>query len=213
MATFGGDGLTLFFSISGFLITTLLLRELSARGAISIRDFYRRRVFRILPAAFTCLAVGGDSRDIRNHYAQTRRVVCGSVLLRELLALSRLGRRALVPAFCIAAIIPIWRLARAFPMKFPDDQMHRTDYRLDTFGIACGLAIIGYYQRPAWLKSLWSLVLGCLLRAATLVLPHSLFLKPVASALVVAGAASQPDRVPVRIPRGVRMRPPQLPVH
>lgn len=42
----------LFFVISGFIITTLMLREQQTCGSISMRDFYRRRVYRILPALY-----------------------------------------------------------------------------------------------------------------------------------------------------------------
>ncbi len=47
----------MFFVLSGFLITTLLLEERSSRGAISLRDFYIRRVYRLFPALYTLLAV------------------------------------------------------------------------------------------------------------------------------------------------------------
>lgn len=53
----GNVGVTVFFVISGFLITTLLLREETERGAASIRAFYIRRAFRILPVYY--LALGG----------------------------------------------------------------------------------------------------------------------------------------------------------
>jgi peptidoglycan/LPS O-acetylase OafA/YrhL len=43
-------GVQVFFVISGFLITALLLREEQRDGRISIAAFYARRVFRILPA-------------------------------------------------------------------------------------------------------------------------------------------------------------------
>jgi peptidoglycan/LPS O-acetylase OafA/YrhL len=46
----GGIGVDLFFVISGFLITWLLLRERRRRGTISLRAFYVRRAWRILPA-------------------------------------------------------------------------------------------------------------------------------------------------------------------
>lgn len=42
-------GVQLFFVISGFIITTLLMRERERHGAISIAAFYVRRVCRILP--------------------------------------------------------------------------------------------------------------------------------------------------------------------
>ena len=45
----GGLGVTLFFVLSGFLITYLLLNEKSACGTVSLRDFYIRRVLRIWP--------------------------------------------------------------------------------------------------------------------------------------------------------------------
>jgi peptidoglycan/LPS O-acetylase OafA/YrhL len=47
----GYVGVDVFFVISGFLITGLLLREHEQRGRISIRGFYARRARRILPAA------------------------------------------------------------------------------------------------------------------------------------------------------------------
>ncbi len=42
-------GVTLFFVISGFIITWVLRRERSTRGTISLSGFYVRRAFRILP--------------------------------------------------------------------------------------------------------------------------------------------------------------------
>ncbi len=41
-----------FFVLSGFLITRLLLEEFDATGTISIRGFYGRRIARIFPAAY-----------------------------------------------------------------------------------------------------------------------------------------------------------------
>ena len=60
----GTLGVDLFFVLSGFLITTLLLEEHSAGGTISIRRFYARRARRLLPALFALLvpyAVAGAS--------------------------------------------------------------------------------------------------------------------------------------------------------
>ncbi|HZP95128.1 MAG TPA: acyltransferase [Candidatus Limnocylindria bacterium] len=56
----GAMGVDLFFVISGFLITLLLLRERERYGAFSLRGFYTRRALRILPAYVAFLvAVGG----------------------------------------------------------------------------------------------------------------------------------------------------------
>jgi peptidoglycan/LPS O-acetylase OafA/YrhL len=49
--TGGFVGVDVFFVISGFLITSLLLREQSKTGRVSILGFYARRVRRILPAS------------------------------------------------------------------------------------------------------------------------------------------------------------------
>jgi peptidoglycan/LPS O-acetylase OafA/YrhL len=53
----GGFGVTVFFFLSGFLITTLLRREYETNGSISFGKFYLRRVLRILPSFY--LVLGG----------------------------------------------------------------------------------------------------------------------------------------------------------
>jgi len=53
----GQFGVTVFFLISGFLITSLLLQEEERAGSISLKDFYIRRVLRIFPAYYFLLLV------------------------------------------------------------------------------------------------------------------------------------------------------------
>jgi len=53
----GEWGVHIFFVISGFLITTLLLREQKRSGTISIRDFYIRRSLRIWPLYYSVVAI------------------------------------------------------------------------------------------------------------------------------------------------------------
>jgi peptidoglycan/LPS O-acetylase OafA/YrhL len=53
-----GFGLTLFFTLSAFLISELLLRERQATGQIHARPFYIRRILRIWPLYFAGLAIG-----------------------------------------------------------------------------------------------------------------------------------------------------------
>jgi peptidoglycan/LPS O-acetylase OafA/YrhL len=52
-----GTGVSLSFAISGFLITTLLVREFLKSGRIDVRRFYARRTLRIFPLYFTVLLV------------------------------------------------------------------------------------------------------------------------------------------------------------
>lgn len=54
----GGLGVTIFFFISGYLITTLLLREYSGSGRIDFRAFYQRRVLRLAPPLAITLLLG-----------------------------------------------------------------------------------------------------------------------------------------------------------
>jgi peptidoglycan/LPS O-acetylase OafA/YrhL len=53
----GSLGVAIFFVISGFLITHLLVKEQSATGNINLRRFYLRRTFRIFPPFYVYLAV------------------------------------------------------------------------------------------------------------------------------------------------------------
>lgn len=57
VATHGHHGVPLFFGISGFLITSLLLNEQEITGGIDLAGFYLRRVFRILPPVVAFLGV------------------------------------------------------------------------------------------------------------------------------------------------------------
>jgi peptidoglycan/LPS O-acetylase OafA/YrhL len=51
----GGQGVSVFFVLSGYLITMLALREVRARGHLNIRAFFLRRVFRLFPLYYFVL--------------------------------------------------------------------------------------------------------------------------------------------------------------
>src|SRR5271168_4566722 len=56
VSPYGALGVDLFFAISGFLITSRLIEERRIDGTISLKAFYVRRFFRIIPPAFAYLA-------------------------------------------------------------------------------------------------------------------------------------------------------------
>ena len=53
----GNLGVRFFFTISGFLITWLMLKEEGEYGSINLKHFYLRRALRILPVYLACLLV------------------------------------------------------------------------------------------------------------------------------------------------------------
>jgi len=55
----GYIGVDIFYVISGFLITGILVRELDTKNSISLLSFYARRAKRLLPASFLVIFVTG----------------------------------------------------------------------------------------------------------------------------------------------------------
>ena len=86
----GYIGVDVFFVLSGFLITTLLLGELESSGRIDLIRFWRRRVRRLTPALLTMLAVF---------------LFVGSLLWRDPVGL---GQEALVAALYLADYGMAW---------------------------------------------------------------------------------------------------------
>jgi peptidoglycan/LPS O-acetylase OafA/YrhL len=56
LARGGFLGVDVFFVLSGYLITALLMQEWERTGSISLRNFYARRALRLLPALLVLLA-------------------------------------------------------------------------------------------------------------------------------------------------------------
>src|ERR1035438_8133700 len=54
---FGPFGVTIFFVLSGYLITSLLLREYRKTGTISLGKFYRNRALRLFPVFYICWGI------------------------------------------------------------------------------------------------------------------------------------------------------------
>jgi len=57
ISTFGWAGVDLFFVLSGYLIASQLFKTIARQQRISLKDFFIKRTFRILPAYFVVLAI------------------------------------------------------------------------------------------------------------------------------------------------------------
>ena len=57
--TKGGYGVSIFFTISGYLITSRILYEYKKFDSFSLKEFFLKRLFRILPAFYVYLGIAG----------------------------------------------------------------------------------------------------------------------------------------------------------
>jgi peptidoglycan/LPS O-acetylase OafA/YrhL len=79
--TGGYLGVSVFFTLSGYLITSLLLREEATTGRIAAGAFYARRARRLLPASLLCLVaiVVGAAAGLFDGVAHLRRDLYGAL--------------------------------------------------------------------------------------------------------------------------------------
>jgi peptidoglycan/LPS O-acetylase OafA/YrhL len=77
----GGEGVSIFFVISGFLISYLLFKEESSKGMISLKKFYLRRVFRIWPLFYLVVLYALFLFPLMAKIAGIEHVQTGSVFL------------------------------------------------------------------------------------------------------------------------------------
>jgi peptidoglycan/LPS O-acetylase OafA/YrhL len=77
----GYFGVSMFFTLSGFLITSLLVREYDATSRVSPGAFYMRRAKRLLPASTVCLVVVSilATRDVWRGAGHLRRDALGAL--------------------------------------------------------------------------------------------------------------------------------------
>ena len=75
----GYVGVDVFFVLSGFLITGILLTEATARGRVSLGRFYARRARRILPAAALTLVATDVAAHHLLNFVRAREVVSDSL--------------------------------------------------------------------------------------------------------------------------------------
>jgi peptidoglycan/LPS O-acetylase OafA/YrhL len=73
-------GVTIFFFLSGYLITTLLRRELERTGTISLRDFYIRRTLRIFLPLYVVFGLAAAFAHFVMHWPAGNRIGILSLL-------------------------------------------------------------------------------------------------------------------------------------
>ncbi len=164
----GELGVRVFFVISGFLITNLLLDELNRTGSIHLGRFYLRRTFRIFPPYYVLIAVlalasaagllqlaKGDlvhGLTYTSNYHATRSWWIGhtwSLAVEEqfyllwpaVLLLAGL-RRGVITAAAVVLIAPLVRIALwLFVPSVSDGIGHRFETVADALAIGCVLAV------------------------------------------------------------------------
>jgi peptidoglycan/LPS O-acetylase OafA/YrhL len=77
-----------FFALSGFLITTLLFEERDRKGTISLRVFYRRRAYRLLPGLFTVLTAYFIFKAGHSPLLALERTAAGGLYVTNIIAAS-----------------------------------------------------------------------------------------------------------------------------
>ena len=178
----GTFGVRVFFVISGFLITTLLLEEADRYGTISLRGFYMRRFFRIFPAFYALCAVlfvldrtgviALHSRDLlvaviyTMNYHRDRAWYVGHIwslsveeqfyLLWPAVLLFAGIRRGLMAAAAVVLLAPPLRLATGFVASFRPGIGETFQTVADSLATGCLLAGLGPWlaQSPRWRRLL-----------------------------------------------------------
>jgi peptidoglycan/LPS O-acetylase OafA/YrhL len=181
----GELGVRIFFVISGFLITRLLLEELATTGRVSLSHFYLRRTLRIFPPYYAFLMVVGAAalaggiqlagHDLVHAFTYTSNYDAGRswfvghtwslsveeqfYLLWPMLLVFAGKRRGLLIAALVVAAVPLVRLASWELMRASGDGIgHRFETVADTIAIGCLLAGIRgrLHRTPMYVRALES---------------------------------------------------------
>jgi peptidoglycan/LPS O-acetylase OafA/YrhL len=102
----------IFFVLSGYLITTILVREFDNHGRIDLRNFYIRRCLRLMPALFVMLAVYAAaitaSAIILERWAHTRENLWAALAAATY---TMNWAKGFNPQCCTGGLIHTWSLA------------------------------------------------------------------------------------------------------
>jgi peptidoglycan/LPS O-acetylase OafA/YrhL len=182
-------GVLLFFVLSGFLITGLLVEESNRTGTISLAGFYRRRACRLLPAlalfligvailSWTKVLSDVPTRDFVAAIFYVRNIIGRGASLAHLWSLSleeqfyilwpmlfllfgakRMPRVSVILVICVM----LWR-GMAIGLHLWDYNSgvfyERPWFRFDAIAVGCLLALIRLPSPPKWLFALSAAGLG-----------------------------------------------------
>jgi hypothetical protein len=157
---FAASGVSIFFVISAYLITSILLREREQTETINLREFYVRRAYRIFPRG-----AGIHGRSHRSILAANSLVShrCRPVVRCQLRPHSPVGFRTLVVAEHRGAVL--FPLAGSLETLVPAPRCHRG--RSATAGPPVWKAVMIYFKVSwgAWAFPALAdnLAIGCLL--------------------------------------------------
>lgn len=180
--TAGYAGVAIFFVLSGYLITTLLLREENRTGGIALRLFYARRALRLFPALWLYLLVvmaiwlaGGLPQHPWHSFVSSllyiRNLVgrghetghLWSLSIEEqfyllwplvLICLPRRNHARLLLAVCVLGGVTAWRVWAARTGLASQGALYvRSDFRFDAPLFGCALALA---QQVSPRLTLWS---------------------------------------------------------
>ena len=206
---YGSQGVDLFFAISGLLICTRLLVEEQRSGSISLKSFYLRRLFRILPPALVFLLVVAILGllhiipnplpdwlaalfSVRNYYHAQH--IAGppdpgwytghfwSLAIEEHFYLFLPGLLVLFPRRRRTILVALILFFTIWQAIFRDGWPPRTDLRIDALLIPAFLAILLRSERVvAWFRRWLYPIVAIILLAAALaaIVKFSVVLDPV----------------------------------
>jgi peptidoglycan/LPS O-acetylase OafA/YrhL len=174
----GNIGVRIFFVISGFIITSLLIREQKHEGTVSLRAFYIRRCFRILPLLVAFVTVIFISRwllyqrpplwdlltiaTFNVDYVQVKTMDFGhlwSLSVEEKfyliwpLVFAKCSRRTALRVVCGTILLcPFLRMSGAQMGEGYMQLIAQFHNSCDALAIGCGLALIrsGLEMNSAW---------------------------------------------------------------
>lgn len=187
----GAFGVPIFFALSGYLLTTLLIREREATGSVDIRAFYMRRVLRIWPLYFAVVLLDGVLYPLlqgqRVDFSHLLGFATFTANFQLLNPRTTLGMPLMILwSVCIEEqfyLVWPWLVARLSPLSI---RLSAWIMALAAIGFRAGAAGAGWWWSGAWFHTLGHLdAIGF---GALAALEFGQFkLKPLERSLLVAG--------------------------